>query len=109
MTDADGGTDQEYALTRWLTSPEHGRLKEWRKKWDEAGFCVTRADRQTAEQALVAMYRAADLPAPRIVWCGSPCSLLVTYSMLKLPEAQSVWHGYSADVAMKTRVPPAMR
>jgi hypothetical protein len=79
MTDGDGAAEQERALTRWLRSPENGRLKEWRRKWDEAGFCTIEADRESAERAVVAMYRAAEIPPPRIVWCGSPHSLLLAY------------------------------
>src|SRR5271154_1391473 len=67
-----------------LTPEQTARFPEFIKKWTDIGLCTAAADRPRAEAAIRTMYERAGLTLPkRIVWCGSPLSMAVTYAVLR--------------------------
>ena len=65
-----------------LTDAQNAKLTDYAKRWTEIGLSTAPADRPRAEAAIVEMYRVAGLPAPRIVWCGSPMSQGLTRAIV---------------------------
>ena len=65
-----------------LTAAQTTKMAEYAKRWTEIGLSTQPADRPRAERAIVEMYRAAGLPAPKIVWCGSPMSQGLTRAIV---------------------------
>src|SRR6202012_6195858 len=64
-------------------SAQIAKLPEYISRWTDVGLSTLPADRGTAEEAIVAMYAAAGLPAPKkIVWCGSPMSSGLTRAII---------------------------
>ena len=79
-----------------LTAAQTAKLSDYAKRWTEIGLSTTPADRPRAEAAIIEMYRVAGLPAPRIVWCGSPMAQGLTRAIIldqKLLKniGKSVW------------------
>jgi hypothetical protein len=87
MTDESSRGSAVRRPKRWLTVEERLRLADFRAEWLGVGSCTKPADRAEAERALIRMYRAAGLEAPRIVWCGSPLSLVLTQSLVHSARA----------------------
>jgi hypothetical protein len=59
------------------------RFPEFAQQWSNFGLSIEPADRAGAEAAIADLYRQAGLPPPRrIVWCGSPLSLVITRAIL---------------------------
>jgi hypothetical protein len=66
-----------------LAPEQTARLAEWRDKWTAIGLSTEPANRADAERAIVLAYAAVKLPAPRIVWCGSPLSQGLTRAIIQ--------------------------
>jgi hypothetical protein len=61
-----------------LTVEQEARFPDFVEKWTQIALSTEPADRPRAEAAIGGMYRQAGLAAPKkIVWCGSPHSLLM--------------------------------
>jgi len=70
-----------------LTEEQIARFPEFVKKWTDIGLSTEPANRKEAEEGVIEMYKIAGLSAPKIVWCDSPFSQLLTSSIiLKLKE-----------------------
>jgi len=57
-----------------LTEAHRARLPEWRDKWIANAMStapMTDEDRQACREAVIGMYAAAGLPAPRVVFAMS--------------------------------------
>jgi hypothetical protein len=60
-------------LTEINTSRHEQLLEQTARHWRSVSNCTSAADRPAAEAAMVAAYRAANLPPPAVViWLGSP-------------------------------------
>ncbi|MFJ9562339.1 tetratricopeptide repeat protein [Streptomyces fuscichromogenes] len=55
-----------------LTAQQEALLPVVREEWLGIGLCTQRADRAAAEAGVAAVYRAAGLEPPVMVWLGSP-------------------------------------
>jgi hypothetical protein len=72
-----------------LTREQEELLPVYRYKWIRIGLETAPADRERAERAIRLMYAAAHLPAPIIVWCGSPFSQSLTRALVSTRLARS--------------------
>ena len=62
-----------------LTPEQKARFGEFVEKWTKVATCTVPADRPRAEAAISELYKQVGLTPPRkIVWCGSPLSMLLT-------------------------------
>jgi hypothetical protein len=91
-----------------LTAEQEARMAEWRENWTRIGLCTEPANRAKAERGVGLAYAAANLPAPRIVWCDSPLSQALTRSIvLELIKNKklwdSVWDSVRASVGASVR------
>ena len=91
-----------------LTAAQTAKLSDYAKRWTEIGLSTTPADRPRAEAAIIEMYRVAGLPAPRIVWCGSPMAQGLTRAIIldqKLLKniGKSVWASVGDSVGDSVR------
>ena len=65
-----------------LSAHDIERLAEYQTKWTEIGSSTNRADRCRAERAIHMAYSEAGFESPRIVWCDSPLSMVMTRNMV---------------------------
>jgi hypothetical protein len=104
---------------RTLSPTQLAAMPGWGDKWCELGQCTQPADRTTAERAIAAMYRAARLAPPQVVWCGSPLSLALTRALVfadarELVEwptasaADTVWISAKAAVEATVALCPSL-
>ena len=84
-------------LTQELTPAQRARFPEFVSRWTDIGLCTAAADRPRAEAAIRAMYAAAKLSPPHVVWCGSPLSQGLTRAIVRTLPA-SVWASVGASV-----------
>jgi hypothetical protein len=87
-----GGTVMKYKL-----KPEHeARFAEWRDKWIANAMStepMTENDREICRAAVIGMYSAAKLPAPKhIVFVPSPFVLAFAGGF-----SAAIWHGSAAS------------
>ena len=82
-----------------LTSEQIAKFPEYVKKWTDIGLSTQPADRPRAEAAIRYMYRAAKLPAPRIIWTTSPLVSGLARAILN----NSVWASVGASVGDSVR------
>jgi hypothetical protein len=68
------------ALRNAETAPT--RVAAFREKWFQAATCTEPADRARAETAIVRLYSALNLSAPRFVWCSSPMTAQIALCVL---------------------------
>lgn len=61
-----------------LTDEQRAKFPEYVARWSAIGLCTDPADRPEAEKAVREMYAAANLEAPRVVWCLSPLGAALT-------------------------------
>lgn len=75
-----------------LTDAQRARFGEFVRQWTAIGLSTEPADRPRAEAAMRRMYkRAGRVPPSRIVWCGSPLSMVLTRGvLLKTPKSEDV-------------------
>ncbi len=78
---------------RWLTPDERARVADYRKRWMALGFSTEPADRDAARRAIESLYAGAGLNRPRVVWCDSPMSMVLTASLALSPDAYRAWYG----------------
>lgn len=70
-----------------LTDEQKAKFPEYVETWSKIGLCTDPADRPEAEKAIVELYAAANLTAPRVVWCLSPVgSALTKATMVNMNE-----------------------
>ena len=65
-----------------LTDFQKSQMKVYRDKWIEIGLCTDPANRKEAEDGVVEMYKIAGLKPPRIIWCGSPFSMVTDHAII---------------------------
>jgi hypothetical protein len=66
-----------------LTPEQEARMAEYAARWTEISLATSPADRPRAEAAIREMYRQGGLEPPaKIVWCGSPLSMLLTSAVI---------------------------
>jgi hypothetical protein len=90
------GTTEKYKLT-----PEHeARFPEWRDRWIANAMsteAMTEADREACRAAVLGLYAAAKLPAPkRIVFVPSPFVLAFAGGF-----SAAIWHKFKTDFATR--------
>jgi hypothetical protein len=67
-----------------LTPEQEARFPEFVEKWTKVATSTIPADRPLAEAAINEMYKQAGGAPPRkIVWCGSPLSMLLTRAIVR--------------------------
>ena len=82
-----------------LSPEQEARFGEFVEKWTNIGLCTEPANRRTAEAAISAMYRYGGLnPPQRVVWCGSPLSLILVRDSVRDSVVASVWDSVWASV-----------
>jgi len=91
-----------------LTQAQIDRMVEYRDKWIAIGLSTVPADRPMAERGVGLAYSAAGLPAPRVVWCGSPfgnavtraivCKVLKNGDSVRASVCDNVWDSVEASV-----------
>ena len=70
-----------------LTDAQIAQFPRYVREWTTIGTSTEPADRPRAEAAIGRMYAIAGLEVPRIVWCDSPLSMVLTKAALeKMPE-----------------------
>ena len=83
-----------------LSPEQEARFGEFVEKWTNIGLCTEPANRRTAEAAISAMYRYGGLnPPQRVVWCGSPLSLILVRDSVRA----SVWASVRDSVVASVR------
>ena len=65
-----------------LSPAQIARMGEIRDEWLGVGLSTQPATREQAELAIKTMYRQANLPIPKLVWCGSPLSQGMTRAII---------------------------
>jgi hypothetical protein len=95
-----------------LTTAQTSKMADYVKRWTEIGLSTLPANRPRAETAIIEMYRVAGLPAPKIVWCGSPMAQGLTRAIVldqKLMKdvgkgvGDSAWDSVRASVGASVR------
>jgi hypothetical protein len=81
-----------------LTDQQKARFGEFVERWTKIGLSTELANRPLAEEALIKMYKIANLAPPKIVWCGSPLSMALTRGVLLASVGGSVWASVGASV-----------
>jgi hypothetical protein len=78
-----------------LTKEQEERFQEFVDKWTRIGLSTEPADRTKAESSVAKAYAAANLPSPKIVWCGSPFSEGLTRAIIM---DKKLWASVGASV-----------
>ena len=79
-------------MIKKLIQEQEQQLVDWRKEWLAIGSSVERADRATAEGAIVEMYRLLGRQAPRFVWVDSPATSALLRHVLESDSLEeSLW------------------
>lgn len=65
-----------------LTKEQTDRFPEFVDKWTRIGLSTEPANRTEAERGVTEAYKIANLPKPKIVWCGSPLSQGITRAIV---------------------------
>jgi hypothetical protein len=96
-----------------LTPEQIAKFPDYIREWTGYGLSCEPADRPRAEAAIAMMYAGGGLPAPRIVWCGSPVGNALTCAILKSQDSvgasvrdsagDSVWASVGACVGASVR------
>ena len=99
--------DEDMTRIEELTPEQIARTPEIRDKWIKIGLSTEPADRTQAEIGIAEAYRVAKLPAPKIVWCGSPLAMVFTRAVvlgiLQNKVRASVWASVGASVWASVR------
>ena len=86
-----------------LTASQQAKLNEFTEQWTKIGLCTDATNRPTAERGIIESYRIANLPAPHIVWCGSPLSMAVTRATVQNAKTSVVRDSVGASVRASVR------
>jgi len=85
-----------------LTEEQKARFPEFIQKWTDIGLSTSPANRKEAEAGIIEAYAIAGLPAPKIVWCGSPLSQGLTRALIfGLKDAE--WKDIQAKIGDSVR------
>lgn len=77
-------------ITR-LTQAQIEAMPRYDEEWTKIGLCTDPADRPRAEAGIRLVYELAGLKPPeKIVWCGSPFSIALTYGLVRGSVRDSV-------------------
>jgi hypothetical protein len=92
------------SIIEQLTDAQIAKFPEYVKRWTEIGLCTDAADRPRAEAAIVRMYEIGRKKEPkRIIWCGSPLSSGLVYTVLKKKLGESVGESVRESVWQSVR------
>lgn len=93
-----------------LTADDQRRIPEYRERWQNIGFSTRPAEREAAEEAIRFLYWQIRLESPRIVWCDSPFSLMLSAALVLSPMWYWQWfRTCGRRVPMRDRVAPSVR
>lgn len=88
-----------------LTDVQTARLPESNDTWTDTGHSTEPADRPRAEASICRMYEDAGLAPPRIVWCGSPLSMVLTRAVIcSMSRYRSHWDHFGTEVWDRIRI-----